>query len=83
MCIYLPETTATLGDAAQAGATYAPTRKRFKPSKDEEEILRRDQQGNEAMAKAYERAVQFNTSLKAVIAWHEKHKQVPKLGDAV
>ena len=52
---------------------YEPSRKRFKPSKDEEDILRADQAENAAMAKAYERAVQFKTSLKAIITWHEKH----------
>ena len=51
---------------------YKPTRKRFKPSKDGErwrDIVRADQAENAAMAKAYERAVQFKTSLKA-ITWH-------------
>ena len=32
--------------------------KGLKASRDEEEILRRDQQANEAMARAYERATQ-------------------------
>ena len=49
---------------------YKPTRKRFKPSKDGEDIVRADQAENAAMAKAYERAVQFKTSLKAIITWH-------------
>ncbi|KAM7433012.1 hypothetical protein ABFA07_016673 [Porites harrisoni] len=62
------------GNAAPLDAAYAPTRKRFKASRDEEEILRRDQQANEAMARAYERATQFNTTLKAIINWHEKHQ---------
>lgn len=62
------------GNAAPLDAVYAPTRKRFKASRDEEEILRRDQQANEAMARAYERATQFNTTLKAIINWHEKHQ---------
>ena len=48
--------------------------KGLKASRDEEEILRRDQQANEAMARAYERATQFNTTLKAIINWHEKHQ---------
>lgn len=66
------------GNAAPLDAVYAPTRKRFKASRAEEEILRRDQQANEAMARAYERATQFNTTLKAIINWHEKHQQVLK-----
>ena len=63
--------------AAAQGTTessHEPRRKRFKPSKEEEEILRGDQHLNEAMARAYERSVQFNTTLKAIITWHEKHK---------
>ncbi len=55
------------------GTLYEPTRKRFKPSRQEEDILRADQQENVAMAKAYERAVEFKTSLKAIITWHDKH----------
>lgn len=52
------------GNAAPLDAVY----------RDEEEILRRDQQANEAMARAYGRATQFNTTLKAIINWHEKHQ---------
>ena len=60
-----------LTDPTDPGPTlYQPTRKRFKPSK--EDILCADQAENVAMAKAYERAVQFKTSLKAIIAWHDK-----------
>ena len=61
-----------LTDPTDPGLTlYQPTRKRFKLSK-EEDILRADQAENVAMAKAYERAVQFKTSLKAIITWHDK-----------
>ena len=57
-----------------SGASHEPIRKRFKPSQDEEEILREDQRANEAMARAYARSIQFKTTLKAIITWHEKHK---------
>ena len=33
-----------------------------------------NRQSYEAMARAYERATQFNTTLKAIINWHEKHQ---------
>ena len=46
-------------------ASYAPSRKQFKPTR--EDILRNDQLANEAMSKAYERAVQLNTTLKAIV----------------
>ena len=48
-------------------------RKRFKPSEEEETVLRMDQTENKSMERAYERSIQFRTSLKAIIAWHEKH----------
>ena len=59
---------------ATTDANTEPTRKRFKASKEEEAILRTDQLANQAMARAYERSIQFNTTLKAIITWHEKHK---------
>ena len=52
--------------------SYAPSIKQFKPTR--EDILRNDQLANEAMSKAYERAVQLNTTLKAIITWHEEHQ---------
>lgn len=33
-----------------------------------------DQLANEAISKEYERAVQLNTTLKAIITWHEEHQ---------
>lgn len=57
-----------------AGANSGPKRKRFKPTKEEENILRSDQQADQAMQRAYERSIEFNTTLKAVVNWHEKHK---------
>lgn len=63
----------TTDGGAATHSNNEPLRKRFKASK-EEAILRSDQQANQAMARAYERSLQFNTSLKAVITWHEKHK---------
>lgn len=66
--------TGPLQAAAQSTteASHEPRRKRFKPSKEEEEILRGDQRVNQAMARAYERSVQFKTTLKAIITWHDK-----------
>ncbi len=52
---------------------HVPIRKRFKPSKKEEEILRKDKQTNKSMERAYERSIQFKISLKSIITWHEKH----------
>ena len=56
----------TTDDGAATHSNNEPLRKRFEASKEEE--------ANQAMARAYERSLQFNTSLKAVITWHEKHK---------
>lgn len=79
-CHFHTETGVTIAVASETtdggAATHSnnePLRKRFKASKEEEAILRSDQQANQAMARAYERSLQFNTSLKAVITWHEKH----------
>lgn len=77
-CFYLAEAVVGTEAPLQAarlssGASHEPIRKRFKPSRNEEEILRGDQHANEVMARAYERSVQFKTTLKAIITWHEKH----------
>lgn len=73
MFVFLSGTSAQTRDHAVTGASYAPTRKRFKPPREEEDILRGDQQANEAMSRAYQRAIEFNTTLKAIVTWHEKH----------
>lgn len=79
-CHFYTETGVTIAVASETdgvAATHSnnePLRKRFKSSKEEEAILRGDQKANQAMARAYERSIQFNTSLKAVITWHGKHK---------
>lgn len=65
----------TAGTSAQTTdrTLFGASRKRFKPSREEEDILRGDQQANEAMSRAYQRATEFGTTLKAIITWHEKH----------
>ena len=68
-CFFLQETVPNTRESTLFGAA----RKRFKPSREEENTLRRDKQANEAMSRAYQRATEFGTTLKDIITWHEKH----------